>query len=599
MISNLKNKVINSYNLINRIPRAPLMMLLILIAGLAEGIGISALVPVLSTLTGDFSQGQLPVPFNFLPDTMMLLGIPLNFGTMLFITLMIMLLAYLLIHIQERTLYNARYECLEDMRNRANKAIFSSQWKYLSGQTSGNVSHTIINETDRGAESLLALMMMFAMSVQLLIYGVFAFMLSWKMFLIAFATLIFALLISKRLIDKVRLTGKQSVDANNLYSRQFVEFIRGAKLLKATNISKKAVRELINSNFNSCNASRKIVTSSSIMKFEIQVILSIAMVAILYISVAILKIPVSVLLVFMFIIMRLAPKVSTLQGQYHSYMSHRPSLDIYDNMVFEAESMAELNTSNNNIFSELNHKLELDDVSYRYSNSKAYALKNLSLTINAFDFVALVGKSGSGKSTALDLIMGLINPSGGQVLIDGNNLQNINKDSYRGKIGFVSQDSIFFVGSIRDNLCFGLEGDCDETHIWECLKISQIDDYIRRLPENLNTQVGEAGLNLSGGQRQRLAIARALIRRPSLLILDEATSALDSESEACFQQAIQSVADNYTIVVVAHRLSTITNATKIYVFDEGKVIQSGDYVKLAKAPGLFSNLIKAQTSMVK
>jgi len=598
LVLSMKNiltvKFYNAYQLIKRIPNALVILFLILLTGLAEGVGISALVPVLSSLTGEFSEGQLPAPFNFLPDAMLMIGITPSFGVMLLFTLAVMLLSYLMVHLQERALFAARFKYLQQIRERANKAVFSSYWEYLAKQTSGSISNVIIHESDRGAEGLLALMMMLAIAVQLLVYGIFALMLSWQMFLIAFFTLVITFFTSKRLINRVRSIGKESVDANNLYSRQFVEFVRGAKLLKATGIAKNAMKSLEGSNSNSCNASRKITISSSVMKFEIQMIISIAMVGILYLAVEVIDVPVSVLLVFMFIVMRLAPKVSSLQGQYHSYTSHRPSLDIFDKMILDAESAAEIPPENEQYFNGIKNEISFERVSYRYPNEENDALNNISLVVKAHDFVALVGKSGSGKSTALDLLMGLTQPSKGRVLIDGIDLQEINKNSFRSKIGFVSQDSIFFVGSIRENICFGLDDKINESFIWDCLKTAQIDSYVKNLQEGLGTQVGESGVKLSGGQRQRLSIARALIRKPELLILDEATSALDSESELQFQKAIQAVAKNYTIVVVAHRLSTIRKASKIYVLEDGCVIQEGSYSTLKDQPGMFSTLVSAQ-----
>jgi ABC-type multidrug transport system fused ATPase/permease subunit len=192
----------------------------------------------------------------------------------------------------------------------------------------------------------------------------------------------------------------------------------------------------------------------------------------------------------------------------------------------------------------------------------------------------------------LDLIIGLIDPVKGRLLVDGVDLAKLDRHAYRRKIGFVSQDSIFFTGSIRDNLC--LEGESDETHIWDSLKIAQIEEFVKNLPDGLDTEIGEAGVKLSGGQRQRLSIARALIRRPSILILDEATSALDSESEASFQKAIEAVSHKYTIIIVAHRLSTVRKADCIYVLEEGHLVQSGDYNTLKKSDGVFSKLIQTQ-----
>jgi ABC-type multidrug transport system fused ATPase/permease subunit len=265
-----------------------------------------------------------------------------------------------------------------------------------------------------------------------------------------------------------------------------------------------------------------------------------------------------------------------------------------DEIIRESENKAENIQKHGQKFTDIHHELRLENVTYSYNDGESEALKGLSLVIGSREYVAIIGKSGCGKSTTLDILIGLIKPASGKVTIDGIDLNEIDRSTYLQKIGFVSQESIFFIGTIRENICIGLGDSCDEMYLWECLKMAQIDEFVRSLPNTIETEIGEAGVKLSGGQKQRLAIARALMRRPALLILDEATSALDSDSEVRFQMAIQAVAHNYTIVVVAHRLSTIRNAQRIYVLDGGKLVQQGDYDSLTARRGIFLELVDAQ-----
>jgi ATP-binding cassette, subfamily B, bacterial MsbA len=587
-------KISLSYGLIKRIPQSKLLILLMLMAGVAEGIGLSALVPVLSTLTGEYLDGQLPMPFNLIPEGLEKFGIKPNFGVMLVLALIIMLSAYFLIYLQERTIFRSRFRFMEDIRNRANSAIFKSKWEHFLGLSSGEVSNIVIHESNRGAEGLLALMTLVAVGVQLLIYSLFAFILSWEMSLIALSTILLASFIALRFIRAVRKMGQKSVDVDALYARQFVEFVRGAKLLKATGITYSALSRLTESNRLGCATNIRICISQSLMKFELQAIVGTTMVVILFVAIEWLEVRVSVLLVFMFILIRLAPKISTLQGQYYNFTAYIPALEKIDALIRDSEDSVEIKQKTAQIFNDIEKHIKFENVTFRYKDAETDALKNISFTVEAKGFVALVGKSGSGKSTALDLLTGLIEPTEGKILIDGHNLKQINKKKFRSSIGFVSQDSTFFIGTIRDNICFGFDQKCTDELIWKCLDVAQIDDFVSNLPNGLETQVGEAGVKLSGGQRQRLAIARALVRQPTFLILDEATSALDSQSESLFQKAIQKIAKNYTIVVVAHRLSTISKAQKIIVFDGGHIVEEGNYYKLAEKEGPFSNLIKAQ-----
>jgi ABC-type multidrug transport system fused ATPase/permease subunit len=583
-----------AYSLIQRIPYGKLLIFLMLVAGVAEGIGLSALVPVLSTLTGEYSAGQLPMPFNLIPKGLEIIGIKPDFSIMLALALVIMLSAYFLIHLQERAIFYARYRFLEEIRNRANTAIFKSNWEHFLGFSSGKVTNIVIHESNRGAEGLLALMTLLAISIQLIIYGLFAFLLSWEMFLIALATIVLASFTAFRLIKTVRKMGQKSVDIDALYAKQFVEFIRGAKLLKTTGTTHSALAALAESNGLGCATNSRICINQSLMKFELQAIVGTAMVVILFVAIEWLEVKVSVLLVFMFILIRLAPKFSTLQGQLFNFSAYLPALETLDVLIRDSEKSVENFKKETYTFDDIEKHIKFENVTFQYKDAGTYALKNISFTVEAKGFVALVGKSGSGKSTALDLLTGLIEPTEGRILIDGFNIKKINKSNFRNSIGLVSQDSTFFIGTIRDNICFGLDQKCKDELIWNCLDVAQIDEFVSKLPNGLDTQVGESGLKLSGGQRQRLAIARALVRQPTLLILDEATSALDSESEALFQKAIQKIAKNYTIVVVAHRLSTISKAQKIIVLNEGELVEEGNYHKLVERDGPFSKLVKAQ-----
>lgn len=588
MLSSLKK----SWLLVRRLPNLPLLFPLILLAGLFEGIGVSALVPLASTLTGDLSVDEMPVPFNIFPDTLRALSVEPSFGALLLLITLTMVSAFLFIHLQERLVAHTRYQFLENLRNQSSQVVFASRWEHLSDLSSGDLANQLLHESERGTEALIAMLNIFAFTIHLCIYAVFAWLLSWQMFLIAVFTLLIATFSARRLIRAVRKLGEKLVAVKTRYSRQLVDFIRGSKLLKATATETVAIEKLLASNHSSCVAARGIIINQSLMRFELQVIISIAMVIILYVAVGILTVPVSIMLVFLFILIRLMPKFSALQGQYHAYSAFQPALTTVDEMIRTSDAMAEDNMSGERSFGGVKDALSLEGVSYRYPGAKQDALSDITINIKPKEYVAFVGRSGSGKSTILDILMGLIDPTQGVLKVDGRPLAEFTRDSYRSQIGFVPQESVFFTGTIRENLYFG--GQYDDDELWHYLAIAQIADFVKSLDKQLDTEVGESGSKLSGGQRQRLSIARALIRKPALLVLDEATSSLDSESERCFQEAIEAIAHEYTLIVVAHRLSTIRAADCIYLLEDGKLIQQGNYSSLQQNKGAFAELNKIQ-----
>lgn len=236
------------------------------------------------------------------------------------------------------------------------------------------------------------------------------------------------------------------------------------------------------------------------------------------------------------------------------------------------------------------HSLSFDRVSFHYDSNNETILDNVSFTANKGEIIALVGPSGAGKSTLIDLIPRFYDPTEGKISIDGQDIKNLTIKNIRSLMGIVTQETILFNDSIRNNIAYGLHDIADDKII-EAAKAANAHQFISELPEGYNTIVGDRGMKISGGQRQRIAIARALLKNPPIMILDEATSALDTESEKLVQQAIETLMKNRTSFVVAHRLSTVRNADKIIVLQRGKIVQIGRHDELIlEESGLYRKL---------
>ena len=251
--------------------------------------------------------------------------------------------------------------------------------------------------------------------------------------------------------------------------------------------------------------------------------------------------------------------------------------------------------TNNSILpiSEIKGNVEFRDIYYKYDDSSKWILNNYNLKVKAGESIAFVGGSGAGKSTILNLLIGFDRPQEGKILIDGINMQNLDINEFRSHIAVVPQNTILFSGTIRDNITYGIDNVTDE-RLWEILRDVGLDDIVSGLPGGLNTYLGEHGGNMSGGQRQRISIARALLRDPKIIIFDEATSALDSVSEKKVQIAVDKMMKHCTTFLVAHRLSTIKNADRIAVIENGSISEIGTYDELMKKQGAFYYLKKLQ-----
>lgn len=242
---------------------------------------------------------------------------------------------------------------------------------------------------------------------------------------------------------------------------------------------------------------------------------------------------------------------------------------------------------------ELHGDIAFSDVEFSYPDSGHPVLEHLNLHIKQGETIAFVGPSGAGKSTILNMVIGFSKPSGGQILIDGNDITKLNLNSYRKYIAVVPQTSILFSGTIRDNITYGLDDISDE-QLQQVLLASNLKEMIDALPDGLDTRIQEHGGNLSGGQRQRISIARAFVRNPKILILDEATSALDTISEKQIQEATHNLAHDRTTLIVAHRLSTIRDADRIAVVENGGIAEIGTYEELIEKKGAFYEMQRMQ-----
>ena len=241
-----------------------------------------------------------------------------------------------------------------------------------------------------------------------------------------------------------------------------------------------------------------------------------------------------------------------------------------------------------------NSNIEFKDVNFSYESEEGNTLNSINLIFEGGKMTSLVGHSGSGKSTILNLIPRFYDVGSGEIKIDNQPINKIRLESLRQHISLVSQETTLFDDTVKNNIAYA-KTEATEEEIIKACKFAAANEFIEKLPNGYNTMIGENGLRLSGGQKQRLSIARAVLKNPPILVLDEATSALDSESEKLVQNALENLMKNKTSLVIAHRLSTIQKADKIIVLEKGKIIESGIHKELMKNDGIYSNLVKMQS----
>ena len=300
---------------------------------------------------------------------------------------------------------------------------------------------------------------------------------------------------------------------------------------------------------------------------------------------------VSVLVFFIIVFARILPPIKSVITAYYNLQKGSAAARRIFEILDADESIVE--KDNAVVISEFNDKIEYRNVSFSYNTEaqdKVYVLQNIDLVIPKGKTAAIVGQSGAGKTTLVDLLPRFYDFDEGELLIDGISIKDLNIDSLRRITSIVSQNCILFNDSVLHNIAFG-----HTEKVKEAARIANAEEFIQQLPEGYDTVIGDRGMTLSGGQRQRLSIARAILKNAPILILDEATSALDTESEHLVQEALDRAMQNRTAIVIAHRLSTIQHADEIIVMDKGRIVERGNHDTLLALGGIYKKLIDMQS----
>lgn len=406
-------------------------------------------------------------------------------------------------------------------------------------------------------------------------------------------------LIFKVIRKKVVENGYRITELNKQKLKVLNESIAGIKEVKMRGNEERYMHELDALTLKGLNASAYIILAGDLPRFIVETIIFSAILALsifIILTMGSTSSALSIVSLYAMAGYKLLPAAQTIYKSYSLIKANGM-------VVFELTEEIERSERYKNSVEVLGDKsvdvddIRFDKVSYHYPNSESLAVQNCSFEIKKFEVTAFVGSSGAGKSTCVDLLLGLLTPSGGAISVKGVIIDRSNLRSWRSKIGYVAQDIFLLDGSFRDNIAFGEPPELiDESRLVQAAKMANIHDFIMGCEGAYDFAVGERGAKLSGGQRQRIGIARALYRDPEVIIFDEATSALDNITEQNILRDIQKLAETKTIVMIAHRLTTVQNADKIILFENGTVIDQGNYSDLAKNSESFIKLLKAGSS---
>ena len=483
------------------------------------------------------------------------------------------------------------------MRDSAYKHLHKLPMSFFKKERVGNLISRITNDVNVVQASIsVAFLNMIREPLSIIVFLMIALSISWKLTLLALVILPFSMFaitwIGLKLRKQSYYVQEKMADITSILQ----ETISGVKIVKAFGMEKYENKKFMDETKNFFKIMLKIVRVRNVSSPVTEILSTAVGVIIIYFGgLLVLKdqsLTASEFMGFLFAIFQLMPPIKELSSinnriQESSAAGDRifEILDTKPN-IKDAANAVEVRNFQNSIV--------LDHISFHYEDSTDLVLNDINFTVNRGEIVALVGPSGGGKSTLVDLIPRFYDPTNGKILIDNIDIKNIKIESLRNLMGIVTQETFLFNESIKSNIAYGL-GDYPFEKIIEAAKIANAHDFISQMPEGYDTVIGERGVKLSGGQRQRLSIARALLKNPEIMIFDEATSALDNESELLVQEAIERLMVNRTTIVIAHRLSTIRNATRIIVLDKGEIIQMGKHDELVSDDkGLYKKFYEMQ-----
>ena len=504
---------------------------------------------------------------------------------------------------QQQLILNVKIQqgFLRHLREITYKSLIQANWNFFLNKRKSDIINTMTTEIAKvGGGVQLCLQFLTALVFTFIQIGI-SFYLSATMTILVLLFGIALIYFNRKFINKSNLIGKDTVSLSKKYLAVITDHFNGIKDIKSNTLEE--------SHFNwfktiSKSIERNVITFiklKAVSQLIYKVVSAFLIVLFVFFSIKMLQAQPAQLILIIIIFSRLWPRFSAIQSNLEQLGAMIPSfhsLIELQKQSFEAREINEIEYQNIKPL-KINRGLECQDICFRYQrNEEVYALENINLKIPINQMTAIVGHSGAGKSTLIDLLMGLNQPEKGSVLIDGELLNNENLLSLRRSISYVPQDPFLFNTSIKENLLM-IEPDASEKQIWEALEFSAAADFVKKLPNGLETIIGDRGIKLSGGERQRLVLARAILRKPAILVLDEATSALDTENESKIQAAIEKLKGKMTIIVIAHRLSTIKNADQVIVLDHGEIIQIGEFNQLANdKKGVFSHLLQKQVNAI-
>lgn len=559
---------------------------------LLDGLGLTMFIPLLQVIGEEgMVDAQEMGKLSYVVTGLESLGIPLTVISVLLVMIVFFSLKGVAlygshiyrIYLQESFIRKIRLSLLRGLNQMSFKSFVTSDV--------GRIQNTMTGEVDRVSRSFQNYFLAFQDGVMVVVYLGFAFMVDPKFALLVTVGGLLTNFLYKNIYKHTKGASRRLTRHNSEFQGQVIQQVGHFKYLKATGTLGKYTSQLEETVYKIERSRRKIGKLAGIGMAAREPLLVLVIAAVIVIQVKVFGGAMSAILVSLLFFFRALQSLTALQSRWNSFLEYSGSLENMQD--FENELRKNHLRDGDQSFTVFQDHIRLEDVDFYYDEKKV--LEKIDLTIRKNESLAFVGESGSGKTTLVNLISGLLPEDAGEIRIDGIPLRRIQKESYQQRIGYVSQDPVIFNDTIYNNVTFWAEKTPENRVRFEqSIAQASLAEFIEELPEREETELGNNGINLSGGQKQRISIARELYKEIDILILDEATSALDSETEKAIQESITALQGQYTILIVAHRLSTIREVDRVVLMDRGVIIDIDRFEMLVHKQDRFKKMVELQ-----
>ena len=558
-------------------------------AALLEGVGLSFLVPVIEITQGNTEPSEMSSVGAAFLELYDLVGIPFTLESVILGVGVVMTTRYTATFLVGWLTAALQNDYVRHLQTLSFERALDARVAYYDNKGSDEVLNAIVTQASVAASLISQIVKLVKQGALSLVYLGVALFIAPLLTVLTLLVLGGLVVVMRALTESGYSVGDRVAEANERIQESAQAGTQGIRDVKLFGLAGELFGEFTDAIDQYYRANVTVARNRAAMENLYELLTALLVFALIYVALAVLSLSVAALGVFLFAIFRLAPRVSTLNSTTYSVASDLPHLVRTQAFVDELETMREPDDGGES--PPLVREIAFEDVTFAYDEEPV--VQELSFAAERGEFVAFAGPSGAGKSTVVSLLTRLYDPDTGAVSANGTEIDRFDLREWRERVSMVRQDPFVFNDTLRYNLTVS-NREATEREIRQACRVAQVTEFLDDLPDGLDTPLGDDGVRLSGGQRQRVALARALLKDADVLILDEATSDLDTALEADIQQRLETTADDRILVVIAHRLSTVRNADRIYAMEDGRLTEAGPHDSLLEDEGTYARLYTAQ-----